>query len=176
MPKPTRKHPGFHSLTESPQGAFFVRLLTAFLGDDLVWKPLEQTADKAHVFLLRGPRGVGLLVETREQAEDDCWRQEHGFRCALLDAHAVINIDLVTYRWDPWLSARKTGDRTLIEGPARRRYKAQAEKNREIGSRRDTLRVAWLPQSDAPPTLAGVPYATVMASARRTAAGIPFPP
>lgn len=175
MPRPTRKHPGFDSMAESPQGGFFVHILGTLLGDDLVWRPLERTKDGHHVFMLRGARGVGLLVESKEGAEEEYRRREYGFRCELLDTRTVIQLELVTYRWDAQLSASKSGDHSLIVGPGRQRSKVRRERNRAVGSRRDTLRLAWLPPADVPSTLAGVPYETVAEIARRKAAVVPLP-
>lgn len=161
MPKPKPKMPHLNMVMDSPQGTLFMHMLLWMVGPDLSWVPLERTKDKHDIFLLSGTNGSGVLVEAQECAEHECWRHQWGFRGLVPDAAGVIQVEMLAHRWDPWLSASKTGDHSLIEGPLHRRLEVERQKNREIGAQRDRVHIVWLPQADTPRELAGLPSETV---------------
>ena len=61
-----------------------------------------------------------------------------------------------TYRWDPWLAAKLSGDQSLIEGPTTHRYKIQAEKDEDLGRWQDRIEILFVPVQHAPSHLCGV--------------------
>ena len=161
MPKPRRKNPGFNSIEDSPQGRLFMGHLMGFLGDELSWKALEQTREKSTVFLVGGSRAWGVLVETVERAEEDRWVHRWGFRYYPGGADVAVQIELLAHRWDPWLHAELTGDRSILDGPRARRYKLQERRDWEIGRERDQYRLEVLPRLLSQPTLCGVSIETI---------------
>ena len=155
MPKPRRKHPGFNSLMGSGPGRAFYAIMDGLLGAPLKAVALERTREEQHVFRLDGSEHGGLFIETKERAEEDYWVREHGFLFQP-EAARVWFATCTTYRWDPWLAAKLSGDRSLIEGPITRRYKVQAEKDEDLGKWRDRIELLFVPVNEAPSHLCGV--------------------
>lgn len=156
MAKPRRKHPGFNVAEASPQGEVFVSILRGFLGEEVWWKALEQTKDKSIIFLVGGSRGQGVLVEKPEMAEEDLWVHQWGFRYEPEDIGVVVQMDYLAYRWDPWLHADITGDRSLVDGPAGRRRRVQEQRDWETGKERDQYRMTVVPAEAAAKTVCGI--------------------
>jgi len=139
----------------------FISMIRGFLGDEVWWKALEQTRDKSVVFLMGGTRGWGVLVEMHGQQEQDGWVHSWGFRHEPQGSGVVVQMEYIAHRWDPWLYADRTGDRSLVEGPASRRYKLQGRKDWELGRDRDQCRTTVLPKATSQPTLAGIPVVAI---------------
>jgi hypothetical protein len=161
MPKPKRRQPAFGVLDASPQGQMFMGLIQGIVGDDMGCAALELTKDKSHVFHLRGSEGSGELVENAEREEGETYVHRWGFRHAVPNAPAIVQMDCVVYRWDPWLSAKMTGDRSVADLPSTRRREVQETKDAEIGSQKDRVQVLFLPKADAPTDVAGVPVQVI---------------
>ena len=67
----------------------------------------------------------------------------------------------MTFRWDPWLHAKRTGDATVRDStPAKRRRVTDALRATG-GSRQDRMIVRILPWDRPPRTVAGVIRSTI---------------
>ncbi|GEM_PF-4053162 len=102
-----------------------------------------------------------LAVEMYGQEEQDGWVHNWGFRHEPSGLGSVVQMEYVAHRWDPWLYADRTGDRSLVEGPASRRYKVQGRRDWELGRDWDQCRVTVLPKATSQPTLAGIPVVAI---------------
>ncbi|MHB9149789.1 MAG: hypothetical protein ACYC33_06890 [Thermoleophilia bacterium] len=162
MATPRRKHPGWSTIEETHQGRQFVALCHSVLGEGPIrYRPLERLKDGSHVFKLSGPRTMGILVEGKGRAVGSEWRTQWGFLLELHGSPSVFQADLVTFRWDPWLHAKRTGDATVRDSsPAKRRRMTDALRATG-GSRKDRLIVRILPWDRSPRTVAGVPRSTI---------------
>lgn len=157
MAKPRRKHPGLHVAEGSPQGEVFVSILMSFLGEELWWKAVEQTRDKSIIFAVGGSRGQGVLVEGAEQADGEVWVNRWGFRHEPDSLGVVVQMELTARRWDPWLHAELTGDRTLLQESAGRRRREQELRSWEAGKAGDRLHMTVLPVEGSARVVCGVP-------------------
>jgi hypothetical protein len=169
MAKPRRKHPGFSVAEGSPQGEVFISILMSFLGDEVWWKALEQTRDKTVIFLVGGSRGWGVLVERAERAEEDRWVHTWGFRYEPEGLGMVVQMDYRAHRWDPWLHAGLTGDRSLLEAPVSRRHRVQEARSWQTGRERDQYRMTVLPKDAAAPSVCGIALEEIEAVLERRA-------
>lgn len=169
MARPRRKNPGFNVAEGSPQGEVFMSVLMSFVGEEVWWKALDQTGDKSVIFMVGGSRGHGVLVETAERAEEDRWVHAWGFRYEPADLGVVVQMDFCAHRWDPWLHAQLTGDRTLLDAPASRRRRVQESRNWQTGQERDQYRMAVLPKDAAARSLCGISMEEIEAILERHA-------
>ncbi len=162
MAAPRRKHPGWNTIEESPQGRQFIALCQSVLGEGPIrYRPLERLKDSSHVFKLSGPRATGMLVEARGREVGSEWRTQWGFLLEVHGSPTTFQVDLVTFRWDPWLHAERTGDATVRDStPAKRRRVSDALRATG-GSRKDRMVVRILPWDRPPRTVAGVARATI---------------
>lgn len=168
MAKPKRKHPSSLSwAAESPQGAWFLNLMEAILGEDRSYAPVERTRDGAHVYFMQGSLNQGFLVEAREIAEGEEWMARTAFRCEPVGLPVVYQIELVSHRWDPWLHAEATGDRRILEWPAERRSAVRDRRNAEIAPRKDRVQMWFGPAEQAPEFVAGLPREELEAIKRK---------
>lgn len=167
MAKPRRKHPALGSIVESPQGVMFLNLIKWILGEEISYAPLERTRNGSHVFLMQGPQNQGFLVETNWRAEGGEWAWEMGFRCEPKGIATLLHLEFVAYRWDPWLHAEDTGDRTFVDESTGRRTAERDRRNAEIGPRKDRLQMWFLPKDAAPGSIAGMSREEVEAIKRK---------
>lgn len=162
MAKPRRKHPGWNIIEESPQGGQFIALCHSILGDGPIrYRPLERLKDGSHVFQLSGPRTMGVLVEGKERALGSEWRTQWGFLVDVPGSPTTFQIDLVTFRWDPWLHAKRTGDATVRDSTPTKRRRVTDALRATGGSRQDRMIVRILPWDRPPRTVAGVIRSTI---------------
>lgn len=157
MAKPRRKHPScIYMAFESPQAAWFLNLVESILGEDRSYTPLERLRDGAHVYVMQGSINQGFLVDAHEVAQGEVWMRRCGFRCEPVGLPLAYQIELVAYRWDPWLYAEVSGDRRILDWPADRRREATDRRNAEIGPRRDRVQMWFGPKDRAPEFIAGL--------------------
>ncbi len=162
MSKPRRKHPGVNIIEESPQGRQFIALCHSVLGDGPIsYQPLERLKDGSHLFLLAGPRATGILVEGKEQALGGEWRTRWGLLLEVPGSPTTVQIGLVTYRWDPWLYAKRTGDATVRDSPTTERRRVTDALRAESGSRKDRMIMRIIPWDRPPRTVAGISRSTI---------------
>jgi len=131
MAKPRRKHANFKSIAQSPQGRHFLSLAQSALGaDSLQYRPIESLKG-GHIFLLRGPAGWAVLVDRKEKAHGNEWLHRYGILFEPPWSPISWQIDLLAYRWCPWLHAKATGDATVRDSPTTQRYRVSDALRRE---------------------------------------------
>ncbi len=147
--KPRRKHPGLQIIEVSLQGLHMMTLITDRIGP-FNYVPLDAQRGGGTTFLLIGDEGVGFLVEGKEQADGEHWLHRWQFFHRPVEELA-FEVSLTARRWDPWLAAARTGDRTALDlSPARRRDETQ-QRSIVAGTRGDVVSCAWYGR-DAEPT------------------------
>lgn len=157
MAKPRRKYVNFKSISESPQGRHFVSLAQSALGtDDFQYRPIESLKD-CHIFLLRGPAGWAVLVDRKEKAHGNEWLHHYGILFEPSWSPISWQLDLLTYRWCPWLHAKVTGDATVRDSPTAERYRVSASLREESGPRKDRFMMRVQPFDSPPHRVAGIP-------------------
>jgi len=162
MAKPRRKHANFSSIEESPQGKHFLSLVESALGaQPFSYAPIESLKDGTHIFLLRGQSGIATLVERKEQAAGNEWSRLYGVLFEPMWSPVTWQIEILTYRWDPWLHAKATGDRTVLESTTKERYRISDALRAEGGGRHDRVIMRVLPFDQAPRRVAGIPRTVV---------------
>lgn len=172
--KPRRKHPGVGIILESPQGRQFIRAMAPYTNFDFDYQPLASTKDGAHIFALEGPHPC-VLISTREKPFGVYWEHHWAFRAPLGDG-VVFEAILTAYRWDPWLAAAATGDRTLIDGSPARRRRITSERVAADSPGMDTLTCRWVPESEASDPLLGVPLDNIHRALEQAATEPALPP
>lgn len=162
MAAPRRKHPGWNTIEESDQGRQFIALCQSLLGEGPIRsRPLERLQDGSHVFKLSGPRTIGILVEGKGRALGSEWRTQWGFLLELHGSPSIFQADLVTFRWDPWLHAKRTGDAKVRDMPPAKRRRVTDALRAAGGSRQDRMIVRILPWDRPARTVAGVPRSVI---------------
>jgi hypothetical protein len=161
--EPRRKHFGHGDIARSAQGRAMLAMLQAYLGTGVSYTPVAFVRPDAHVFMLQGWRGHALLVERAPTREGSVWVGVTAARLGDAARGPALNVELTTHTWDPWLEAECTGDRSIIDGPRRARYRLQDARTAEVAGRRDRLEVTCVPHGVASTTLAGLPYQALVA-------------
>jgi hypothetical protein len=122
----------------------------------LEYQPVGRIGDVT-VFRLDGPSGSGLMADSSEPVEDEpgvyrttvsAWVRPAG------DGAGWI-LDGRFHSWDPGTAALASGDRTLLDGPKRRRYRVRDERTAEV-ARADNLAIGDLPSHGVPAMMAGL--------------------
>ncbi|MEX2556683.1 MAG: hypothetical protein WEB06_13790 [Actinomycetota bacterium] len=162
MPKPRRKHPGFNSLDLSLQGRQFLRFLESAVGDDIGWRALGSTRERFHVFEVTGDRDPVVLVEAPDRVEEGTIIGRMAFWHDLREMPLVGYVEVVTHRIDPWIWAKETGDRTIVDLPEKARRREADRRSVVIGSARDRITTTLGPTATAPTEVAGLPWVQVM--------------
>ena len=158
MAKPRRKHPRLSLIEESPQGKHFISLIGSALGtESFAYAPIESLRDGTHIFLLRGPSGIATLVERKEQAVGNEWSTRYGVLFEPSWSPVSWQAEILTYRWDPWLHAKVTGDATVRDSPTRERYRVSDALRAESGGRKDRVIMRVLPFDTPARRVAGIP-------------------
>ncbi len=179
MAKPKRKHPTFRIVEPTLQQQHFTESIRRVL-DGLLYQPLELLPkSRAHVFLLRGNTGWGLLVEpVGERETGGIWRQRYGF-LQFQPASPRLHAEFLSGRWDPWTEAAETGDQSLTAGPRKKLYLARDERNRLL-AQDDEVTIDWLTGAAQPACVAGIPTPEIVAVAEKHRLGdlfeLPAPP
>lgn len=159
MPKPRRKHIGFNSLVLSPHGRQFIRFLTNTLGDDFSYEPVASSKDGFHIFSVAGEEHAPItLVEGPTRLEHGLCVTASGFRQDIPDPPVVIQVEVVTHRFDPWVHAEHSGDRSVLELTPHHRRKETDRRSEEIGAAADLISFRIMPRHEAPDELAGLAW------------------
>ena len=139
MARPTRKH-SILRLFDSPQAAQFQAAIAGTVGGDFHVTPAERIGD-VHVFRVDGPGDRGLLLELADSALGDGVYQH---RIAFYHRHSSLPLqqwaELVAHGWDAHLAASQSGDRSVLDLPAKRRYARRDELSRQVARARDECR------------------------------------
>ena len=156
LAKPRRRHPGWNIYEVSPQGEEYAQALVELLGRDLEATPLAYHAP-AHVFLLSGQGGAGLLVDLQESREGECWRHEAGFR--VVTSEQMVEGHLTATRWRAWLAVPEAE----VRGATAVQKRAWDARTAEIAAERDSLRFEQVATIDEWPSvgLGGATLATL---------------
>lgn len=136
MARPTRKHSVLR-LFDSPQATQFRASIVATVGGDFYLTPAERVGCM-HVFRVDGPNDRGLLLELADSALADGIYQH---RLAFYHRHASQSLqmwaELSAHGWDAQLAALQTGDRSVLNLPAKRRYARRDELSSQVARARD---------------------------------------
>jgi len=139
MARPTRKHSVLR-LFESPQAAQFTAAIARTVGGDFQVTPAERIGD-VHVFRVDGADDRGLLLERADSALGDGVYQH---RIAFYHRHSSLPLqlwaELVAHGWDAHLAASQSGDRSVLDLPAKRRYARRDELSSHVARARDECR------------------------------------
>ena len=139
MARPTRKHSVLR-LFDSPQAAQFQAAIAKTVGGDFHVTPAERIGD-VHVFRVDGPGDRGLLLELADSALGDGVYQH---RIAFYHRHSSLPLqhwaELVAHGWDAHLAASQSGDRSVLDLPAKRRYARRDELSSQVARARDECR------------------------------------
>ncbi len=139
MARPTRKH-SILRLFDSPQAAQFQAAIARTVGGDFHVTPAERIGD-VHVFRVDGPDDLGLLLEQADSALADGVYQH---RIAFYHRHSSLPLqlwaELLAHGWDAHLAASQSGDRSVLDLPAKRRYARRDELSSQVARARDECR------------------------------------
>jgi hypothetical protein len=161
MPKPRRKHPGFNSIDLSLQGRQFLAFLTNAVGEGIGWRALGSTRDRFHVFDVRGERDRVILVEAPDRIEAGVLVGRMAFRHAIPEMPLVSHVEVVTHRIDPWIWAKGTGDRSIVDLTEHPRRKEADRRSAQTGNARDRITMTLAPASATAEELAGLAWSRV---------------
>jgi hypothetical protein len=153
----------------SPQGRQFIQTIGSHIGN-FGYVAIDERREGGVAYCLVGDHGVGLLVDERERPDGDEWVRRTTFRYESSDG-LVLEAVLVIHRWDPWLHAQETGDRTVLDLPAARRRRETARRSEAIGRAKDTLITRWYLREHAPPRMSGFEVARIEKLARERLSG-----
>lgn len=159
MAKPTRKHPFFAALHDSPQGEEFLQVIVGHLGDEISYVPLASfEKGRRHLFLLNGSAGSGLLGEAWEEPEGAETRPVMGF-VALMSAGHEIFAEYRGYRWDAGSHLARTGQEPFPGVSKAEAKRLEEQRRRQIAHEKDQITHSKGPQRWE--SLAGIPRSTV---------------
>lgn len=169
MPRTTRKYPGFLKTAAGPQALALVDCMGGVLRGNYNCGPLFMTGDNTHVFIVGSGSRHGILVETFEKSSDEpgVWTSEVVFLYEPDPPGAILCAEATSHTWDPWLAAEQTGDRSLVDGPVRKRNKVRDEETIRVASARDRLSLTCVPTNGAPDSFLGVTLDEITASVKR---------
>ena len=122
---------------DSPQASQFRASIAAAVGgDDFHVTPAERVG-RVHVFRVTGPTDPGLLLDHPEAVLPDGICRH---RVAFYHRHASQPLqmwaELSAYSWDAHLAASQTGDRSVLDLPAKRRCAQRDELSSQVGRAR----------------------------------------
>jgi hypothetical protein len=167
MARPRRRHPLIRH-HESPEAIALVRHVAGVLGG-FEYRAVDQAGDVT-VFRVDGPNGSGLLADRSRQLPDP-----PGVSVLLVSAwvRAAVHeeswlLDARLHAWDAGTEAAATGDRSVVDGPRRARYRVRDARTAEVALG-DSVAVSELPRAAVPAFVAGLPADRVRALATRHA-------
>jgi hypothetical protein len=139
MAKPTRKHLGLSSIAVSPQGVEFLKLISAYLGSEITYRPLATfERGRRHLFILESPHGTALLSEAWEEPDGAKSKARWAFATLLADGQELV-ITLDARRWSAGQELVVTGVDPFPGVSSRRRKELEAQRCAEIGAAEDKL-------------------------------------
>ncbi|MDQ3401896.1 MAG: hypothetical protein M3548_00685 [Actinomycetota bacterium] len=127
-------------LFDSPQAAQFRAAIAGTVGGDFNVTATERIGD-IHVYRVDGPDERGLLLELADAALTEGVYQH---RIAFYHRHSSLPLqlwcELVAHGWDAHLAASQSGDRSVLDLPAKRRYARRDELSSQVARARDECR------------------------------------
>lgn len=174
MAQPRRKHPGINVIGETLQGRVFLQTMSALVGGNASYEPVEQVRGDAHVFRISGRHGWGLFVGRKERRVGDEWHGQCGFRLIEpAESGVIVQSNLVFARWDPWLAFGYDDDSRVRKATRKQRKEWELQRAAR-GTKQDRLELQATPAGTSP-DLCGIDADTIASIALRHARPAPTP-
>lgn len=160
--KPKRRRPAFCSIEDSSQDEHFQALKAALpKTDSIYYQALEYLKEGVDLLAVWGPNDDAPLLQGQWQLVGSGVVQGYALVFEPLWSPLTWQYERTTYRWDPPLHARATGDATVQCAPPRERKRMTEAIGAESGRRRDRLLMHLESVDAAPRRVAGLPPALI---------------